>query len=63
MTPTVSATLDNWHIANLDSPVDGIPIRFAFLRPQKEPTQAVLILNGRSESIEKDRIYRFDGSR
>lgn len=53
MTPTVSAALGNWHIANLDSPVDGIPIRFAFLRPKKEATQAVLILNGRSEWIEK----------
>lgn len=53
MTPTDSAALGSWHIANLDSPVDGVPIRFAFLRPKKEATQAVLILNGRSEWIEK----------
>jgi lysophospholipase len=53
MTPTVSAAQGDWHIANLDSPVDGIPIRFAFLRPRKEAKQAVLILNGRSEWIEK----------
>jgi lysophospholipase len=53
MTATVSAALDNWHTANLDSPIDGIPIRFAVLQPKKTATQAVLILNGRSEWIEK----------
>jgi len=53
MTPIVSAAIANWHIASLDSPVDGIPIRFAFLKPQQPAAQAVLILNGRSEWIEK----------
>ncbi len=53
MTPTVSAAIANWHKSSLDSPVDGIPIRFAYLKPHRPATQAVLILNGRSEWIEK----------
>ncbi|WP_176737080.1 alpha/beta hydrolase [Oligoflexus tunisiensis] len=53
MTPTVSAARASWHTASLDSPVDGVPIRFAVLKPQQTPRQAVLILNGRSEWIEK----------
>jgi lysophospholipase len=53
MTPTVSAAIANWCIASLDSPVDGTPIRFAVLKPQQSAAQAVLILNGRSEWIEK----------
>src|SRR6478735_11307317 len=53
MTLTGSAAAANWHIASLDSPVDGIPIRFAFLKPQQPAAQAVLFLNGRSEWIEK----------
>jgi lysophospholipase len=53
MTPTVSAARANWHTANLDSPVDGITIRFAVLKPRQRARQAVLILNGRSEWIEK----------
>lgn len=53
MTPIGSAATANWRIASLDSPVDGIPIRFAFLKPQQLAVQAVLILNGRSEWIEK----------
>lgn len=53
MTPTVSAAIANWHIASLDSPVDGIPIRFAVLKSHQPARQAVLILNGRSEWIEK----------
>jgi len=54
MTPTDTTAAANWHIANLDSPVDGVPIRFGVYRPkQKKPSRAVLLLNGRSEWIEK----------
>lgn len=53
MTPTGSVGKASWHIANLDSPIDGIPIRFAVLKPARPAAQAVLFLNGRSEWIEK----------
>lgn len=53
MTQTATVGTSNWHTASLDSPVDGIPIRFAFLKPKKTPTHAVLMMNGRSEWVEK----------
>ncbi|MCX6128564.1 MAG: alpha/beta hydrolase, partial [Proteobacteria bacterium] len=42
-----------WHISTFDSPIDGISIRFAYLRPNKKAQRAILFLNGRSEWIEK----------
>ncbi len=54
MTHGDSRAIGQWHKASLDSPVDGISIRFAFLKPlHKKPGRAVLLLNGRSEWIEK----------
>ena len=53
MTPIASAPGANWHIASLDSPVDGIPIRFAIRKPKQLAVRALVILNGRSEWIEK----------
>lgn len=58
MTSTASATSDLWQIDHLESPVDGIKIRYGtwtspFFEANSNKKWGVLLLNGRSEWIEK----------